>query len=157
MQSHFPAVFGSNLERRQFTLPGDLDGDLNVLVIAFQQWHQSLVNTWLPFLDQLEARFAAVRAYELPVISRRGRLAQSFIDGGMRAGIPDRRARERTITLYLDKEPFRQALGLPGEEEIYVLLVDRQGQVLWQAQGAFSAEMGESLAAAVATELSGAL
>ena len=60
---------------------------------------------------------------------------------------PNPVARERTITLYLDKDEFRQALQLPHEDDIYVLLLDRQGQVLWRAEGAFTPEKGESLAA----------
>ena len=44
----FPTVAGKNLERNSFHLPRDLDGKLNVLLIAFQRWHQSLVDTWIP-------------------------------------------------------------------------------------------------------------
>jgi predicted transcriptional regulator len=67
----------------------------------------------------------------------------------MRAGIPDPVARERTITLYLDKSAFRQALRLLHEDDIHVLLLDRQGRVLWSAEGAFTPEKGESLSAVV--------
>jgi predicted transcriptional regulator len=61
-------------------------------------------------------------------------------------------ARARTITLYVDKAAFRQALELPHEEDIYVLLVDREGNVLWRAEGAFTPEKGESLAAVLRGE-----
>jgi hypothetical protein len=64
----------------------------------------------------------------------------------MRAGLPDPVVRERTITLYLDKDEFRQTLQLPHEDDIFVLLLDRQGQVLWRAEGDFTPEKGESLA-----------
>ena len=64
---------------------------------------------------------------------------------GTLTGIPDPVARERTITLYLDKDEFRQALQLPHEDHIYVLLLDHQGQVLWRAEGAFTPEKGGSL------------
>jgi hypothetical protein len=97
-----------------------------------------------------------VRYYELPVIQRLNVLARTFINEGMRSGIPDRLARARTITLYLDKVAFRRALELPHEDDIYVLLVDRQGQVLWRSGGAFTPEKGEGLAAAVHGERPGA-
>ena len=61
-------------------------------------------------------------------------------------------ARARTITLYVDKPAFRRALELPHEEDIYVLLVDREGKVFWRAEGAFAPEKGESLAAALGGE-----
>ncbi|MBN1137654.1 MAG: hypothetical protein JXM73_13795, partial [Anaerolineae bacterium] len=98
---------------------------------------------------QLEEAYPAVRYYELPTIRRLNTLARTFINEGMRAGIPDLVARERTITLYVDKKAFREALQLPGEEDIYVLLLDRQGRLLWRAEGAFTPDKGESLASAI--------
>lgn len=76
-------------------------------------------------------------------------MARTFINEGMRAGIPDPVARERTITLYVDKRAFREALGLRSEENIYALLLDREGRVLWQAEGVWTAEKGEQLAEVV--------
>jgi len=145
----FPTVTGSNLQRKKLALPKDFEGELNLVLIAFQQWQQSQVDTWIPFVRQLEQTDPAVRYYELPTIQRLNVLARTFVNEGMRAGIPDPVARERTITLYLDKPAFREALQLSGEENIYALLLDRQGRVLWQAEGSFTPEKGESLAAAV--------
>jgi len=145
----FPTVTGSNLQREKLNLPQDFEGELNLVLIAFQQWQQSQVDTWLPFARQLEETHAGVRYYELPTIQRLNALARTFINEGMRAGIPDPVARERTITLYLDKRAFQEALQLPGEEDIHVLLLDRQGRVLWRAEGPFTAKDGESLAAAI--------
>lgn len=156
MQTHsdaqFPAVTGSNLERKKLILPQDFQGELNLVLIAFQQWQQTQVDTWIPFARQLEATYAGVRTYELPTIQRLNALARTFINEGMRAGIPNPVAREQTITLYVDKNAFRQALQLAGEDDIHVLLLDRQGRVLWRAEGGFSPEKSESLVAAVRGE-----
>jgi hypothetical protein len=146
---HFPTVTGSNLQRQTLELPQDLQGELNLVLIAFQQWQQTQVDTWIPFARELEGSHSGLRYYELPTIQRLNILARTFINEGMRAGIPDPVARERTITLYVDKETFRESLQLPREDSIYVLLLDRQGQVLWRAEGAFTADKGDSLAAVV--------
>ena len=148
-QPVFPSVTGSNLQREKRNLPEDLEGELNLVLVAFQQWQQAQVNTWIPFARQLEETHSGVRYYELPTIQQRNVLARTFINEGMRAGIPDPVARERTITLYLDKNAFREALQLPNEDDIYVLLLDRQGRVVWRAEGAFTPGKGESLAVAV--------
>jgi hypothetical protein len=145
----FPTVTGSNLQRQKLQLPQDLGGELNLVLIAFQQWQQTQVDTWIPFARQLEQTDSTVRYYELPTIQRLNPLARTFVNEGMRAGIPDPVARERTITLYLDKHTFREALQLSSEENIHALLLDRQGKVLWRAEGSFTPEKGESLAAAV--------
>jgi hypothetical protein len=141
----WPAVSGSNLQRKKLNLPEDLQGERNLVFVAFQQWQQKQVDSWLPFARQMEATHPGVRYYELPTIQRLNALARTFINEGMRAGIPDSVARERTITLYVDKVAFREALDLPAEENIYILLLDRQGAVLWRAEGAFTPEAGESL------------
>lgn len=145
----FPAVSGSNLQRKRWNLPEDLQGEWNLVLVAFQRWQQTQVDTWLPFARQVEETYPAVRYYELPTIQRLNALARTFINEGMAAGIPDPLARERTITLYVDKVAFREALDLPDEDDIYVLLLDRQGRVLWRAEGAFTSEKGESLAEAL--------
>lgn len=141
----FPTVTGSNLERRKYQLPQDFEGDLNLLFIAFQQVHQYDVNTWLPLAKRLAAAYPGLCYYELPTIREMNIFSRAMIDGGMRVGIPDRQAREATITLYLKKDAFRRALDLPHENDIYVLVVDRQGHVLWRTSGRNSAEKSAAL------------
>jgi len=150
---NFPIVQGSNLSKREFNLPADFEGELNILAVAFQAWQQNEVDTWMPLMLELEQEIPGLRAYELPVIRSMNRFSQWFIDEGMRGGIPDPSTRARTITLYTDKERFRAALGLSGENHIYVLLVDRRGEVLWRAQGAYRPDTARELSAAVQQQL----
>lgn len=145
----FPVVRASNLLRTKLTLPYDLQGELNIVFIPFYQWHQSVVDTWIPFARQIEKEYAGMYYYELPTIKKMNLLAQTFINEGMRAGIPDTKSRERTITLYLDKRSFRRALDLPAEDDIYILLIDRQGNVHWRSEGTYSHEKGASLRKAI--------
>jgi hypothetical protein len=107
------------------------------------------VDTWIPLVRELERAHPGFKYYELPTIQRMNVLARTFINEGMRAGIPDPVARERTITLYVDKAPFRQALSLADEGDIYVLLLDREGRVLWREEGSFAPAKGESLRQAI--------
>lgn len=142
---HFPRVEGQNLEGQRFVLPGDFQGDLNVVLVAFKREQQRDVDSWTPFLTTIVEGRRDVRVYEVPTLGRRYRLMRSFIDGGMRGGIPDKAVRAATITLYIDKSPFRDALKLRDEERIVVLLVDRDGRVLWRAEGPFAVESGARL------------
>ncbi len=141
----FPEVSGSNLLRRKVNLPDDLQGSLNILVVAFQQRHQALIDAWVPRVRQLEQSFPGVQFYEIPVIQKLNFFSQTFINEGMRAGIPNHTTREKTITLYLDKLEFRRILEIPHEETIWVLVVDGQGNVLWRTEGAYSVEKGDRL------------
>jgi hypothetical protein len=131
----FPTVNGSNLQRAKLTLPQDFEGDYNLLFIAFQQWQQEEVNSWIPLAESCETQFPGLVYYELPTIRALKPFSRFFINEGMRAGIPNPKSRERTITLYLDKDDFRTALGLEDEEHIFALLIDHQGEELWRARG----------------------
>jgi hypothetical protein len=142
-------VTGSNLHRKRIHLPQGFLGERNLVFVAFQQWQQSQVDAWIPFAQQLEANHPDTRYYELPTIRPLNILARTFINEGMRAGIPDPLARERTITLYVDKESFRRALELPDEDDILVLLLDREGIILWRTDGTFTPDKGEDLVAAL--------
>jgi hypothetical protein len=145
----FPKVTGSNLLRDRISLPEDFEGRLILVLIAFQQWQQESVDTWIPAAQQLEAQFPGLRYCELPTIERMNRLSRFFINEGMRAGIPNDDTRRRTITLYLDKSMFKRALEIESEEAIVILLVDARGQVLWRAEGPYTPEKAKELRIAI--------
>jgi len=150
---HFPTVSGSNLNRQELEFPRDFRGDLNLLFVPFLQPQQVVVNTWVPFADTLESSFTEFAYYELPTIDELPALSRTFINEGMRAGIPDASARERTVTLYIDMVRFMRALGISSKNEVHVLLVDRQGVILWRTTGSFDEERGRALAETVRSYL----
>ncbi len=141
----FPTVTGSNLLRQKLTLPRDFRGELNVVFVAFQQWQQMEVNSWIPLAQELEAQTRGLYYYELPTIQSRNVFYQKFINEGMRAGIPNQTSRERTITLYLDKASLRRKLEMPDEDHIFILVVDRSGNVLFSTRGSYTPAAGEIL------------
>ena len=150
--THFPVISGFNLNRQEFEFPRDFEGDLNLVIVPFQQYQQRAVNTWLPYAQELESTFSKFIYYELPTISDRSVLSRTFINEGMRAGIPDQTARDRTITLYLNKGEFRSALNIPNEDDIYLFLVDQYGNVLWRSSGEFSEAKASELSEVIETQ-----
>lgn len=146
----FPTVHARNLNRRSFHLPGDFESQRNLVIVAFQRDQQAAVDTWTAPVRDLLARYPDLRWYELPTIRHANPLFRAWLDGAMRGGIPDHQSREQTITLYVDKVAFRQALGLPHEDTIYVLLVDRAGHVLWRGEGEYAARLAAQLEAVLA-------
>lgn len=142
----FPAVTGRSLEHQTFKLPADFEGERNLVLVAFKRGQQADVDSWMPFLRPLAAAHAGLRVYELPTLASGFSIVRPMIDGGMRGGIPDSTVRAATITLYIDKQPFRTALKITSEDRIHVFLVDRAGQVYWRAEGPFTQTAGEELA-----------
>jgi hypothetical protein len=137
-ETRFPIVSGYNLNRQEIEFPRDFDNKLNFIMIAFQQYQQRLVNTWIPFTQELEATYPGFIYYELPTINEMPSISRTFINEGMRAGIPDQTARERTITLYINKDTFKSGLEIPNENDIYIFLVEREGNILWRTSGEYN-------------------
>jgi len=145
----FPTVKATSLTNKSYQLPHDLEGELNLVIVAFKQWQQDWVDTWIPSLQSLAYQHKKLRVYEMPTMSRFNGLYRFMIDNGMRAGIPDKAVRAATLCAYIDIPPFAKSLALPTTDTIYLLLLDRRGEILWRGQGAFDQAQLDELAAMV--------
>jgi len=145
----FPIIETSTLEGKKVLLPQDLEGTLNVVIIAFQRQQQLLVETWIPFLEALVQKTPSLAFYELPTIRSGIPFLRFIVNSGMRSGIPDKSARERTITIYTKKKKFRQILGIPNEDTIYIFLIKKDGQILWRSKGESTKQKGIELERAI--------
>ena len=141
----FPTLKGKNLEFKEYTIPYELEGELNIVIIPFQRWHQSLVDDWAQNLMILRIKYPKMKFYEIPSLSIGYKMMSFMIDGGMRAGIPSREVRERTITVYLNKSKFKEDLQIPNENTIYIFLLNKNGEILWRSKGDFNQEKGHQL------------
>lgn len=147
----FPRVVSQNLNGRSMTLPADFKAPASIVFVAYTREQQHQVDSWKTFVTEMRERYPAIGAYEVPTLAKGDALFRWFIDGGMRRGIPDPATREATITLYLDKKPFNDALNIMSEREITILLVEPNGSVLWRTTGSYAAEKATGFAEALTT------
>lgn len=144
----FPTLTGIDLLGDERELPSYFEGDLNIVTVAFQQRQQENVNTWIEALEPMLAKNDNLRFYELPVIYKMNPLFRTWINNGMRSGIPDEAARKRTITIYTDRAKFYDTLDMQ-EDNIYTLLLNADGQILWRTNGDATEEKLKNLARAI--------
>jgi hypothetical protein len=151
-QSVFPkmsSVDAESLSEKTLILPRDLPGEKTLILIAFARKQQTNIDTWINGMNLKAAKFAWI---ETPVIDPFYGLFSGFIQRGMRKGIPDAADRERTVTIFTSRADFLKSLGLPDStDNIYVVVVDRAGNVLAKAEGDYSASKGDSLLEAFVT------
>ncbi len=121
-------------------MPNDLKGELNIVIIPFKSEHQELVEQWLPFQAILVQNNLTLSFYELPTLNSSYLLIRWMINGGMRSGISDKEACERTITLYINKKEFKRQLNIPNEEAIYIVLIDTNGRIIWCTNDKYTEE-----------------
>ena len=144
-ENRFPIVSGANLDRAEMEFPRDFGGEYNLILVPFQRYQQETVNTWIPFAQKMERDYEEFMYYEFPTIRSMPAFSRTFINEGMRAGIPDPVSRERTITLYLDKESFKRDLGIETERDISLFLVDTSGRILWRESGEYNPKIAGEL------------
>ncbi len=147
-EHRFPSISATALSGRKFALPQDLEGEVNLVLVAFAREQQALVDGWLPTAKLLAAELPGLRYYEMPTIGRGFVLISPIIANGMRGGVTAQADREATITLYTNKDAFRRALGLPSDDTVYALLLDRTATVRWRGEGTFTDAQGAALRAA---------
>lgn len=144
----FPRVTGESLETESVTLPDAVAGEVAVLLVGYKQNAQFDIDRWL--LGLLDAGVDA-RLYELPTIPGLVPTAISgWIDDGMRSGIPQEDW-GAVVTFYGDAaRPIAELTGTENGRNTRVLVLDRQGQVVWFADGGYSARLALELNAVVA-------
>ncbi len=122
--NEFPAIEGNNLNKQKKVVPDDFVDKNLIVIVAFQQWHQPLVDESILLLEN-NGLGETHNIIEVPTIQKTSKLAEIYLDGVMRAGIRDDRIRNRTITAYIDKEQFKEDLEIPDEDTIYWFLVKK--------------------------------
>ena len=145
----FPKLNARDLEGLDVSLPDAFRGEQNVVFVAFQRRHQTLVDSWVSWLEERAATDPGLRFYELPTIGRLWVPARNMINGGMAAAIKDRVILRRTLTVYGDVRRVTKPLGIKNRSTIVLCLVDAVGMVQWMGEGGFSRETALELAAAL--------
>ena len=138
----FPTVRGEDLDGTPKTLPADLAGKPALLFVGFKQDTQFDIDRWMIALTMLKT---PVDIYEIPTIS--GLMPGLFanaIDGGMREGIP-REAWKSVITVYRDAGTIEAFTGREPAMPARVLLLDRDGTVVWFHDRGFAPGLAQEL------------
>jgi hypothetical protein len=89
------------------------------------------------------------RSLDLRLVDR---LPDNALAGQQGRGIPGtlgQVAHQFSLSRYLDKSIFRQALDIPTEQEVWLYLFHQKGAATWRMAGPFMPEKGDALAAAV--------
>jgi len=143
----FPRMEVKNLSDEIRTLPADFPAERTLLLIAFQREQQDNLDDWSA---RLKLRDPGSPAWlELPVIDDPGALLRWFVDVGMKNGIADKAGRDRVFSIYTPREEFIRHLGLPGTEQVHLVVADRSGNILCRASGDWCEEKENLLRAAL--------
>lgn len=146
----FPSLSTYNLAKARLNLPSDFAAPLNLLLISFKPEQQTQIETWIPVAQALQHTNFSFRWYRMPVSASENFIFRWWDDASMRSDETDPETYPWIVPLYVDVNSFRRSLRIPTVHTIAVLLVNKQGRVLWRAEGPMTPAERASLTAAVA-------
>lgn len=133
---HFPTVVGNSLSGQRVELPSHYKGKMTMLLVGYQQKAQFDIDRWILGLLQAEIPVTIV---EVPTIAgMMPQMVQSFIDNGMRSGIPKEDWGD-VVTVYEDAPAIIQALGNERPQSAHAVLLDKDGMIIWSSNRGYSA------------------
>jgi hypothetical protein len=147
-QAAFPPVTGYSLDKTKVALPGELEGQTNLLLISFKPEQQNDIESWFPAAQALQHTNFQFHYYELPVAEHENFIFRWWETSSMRSDQTDPETWHWIIPLWVDRKKFFDDLTIPNEKEVVVLLIDRQGRIQWRASGPMTPDKRASLMAA---------
>jgi hypothetical protein len=146
----FPSITADTLSKQTLHLPQDFGTADSLVVLAFERNQQKDLDTWAKPATDLAQASPQLRFYEIPVFPWRDVFYRWWLNTAMRSNTPDDVARRRTIPVYVNKEKFESSLQITTEKDITVVLLDKDGRVVWRSSGPWTEEKGRALAFALA-------
>jgi hypothetical protein len=131
----FPSITSYSLDKEKITLPGELQGQIDLLLLSFRAEQQNDINSWMPAAQALQHLNFQFRYYQLPVAEKENAIFRWWETSSMRSDQSDPEALRWIVPIWVDRRKFFQDIAIPNDKQVVVLLVDRQGKVLWRSSG----------------------
>jgi predicted transcriptional regulator len=128
----FPHINGQTFGERAVILPDAFKGKPTILVITFTRAAQEQARTWTEKLKQKSLGAATYQVLELEDVPR---LMRGFVRGSIRRGLP-REQLDSFVLLFEGQDALKKAVAFGAENDAYVILLDANGNVVWQEHGA---------------------
>jgi hypothetical protein len=134
-RTRFPRLELAPLAGSRILLPDSMRGRVFWVVFAFRRQDQSVIDTWLPWLDRARAEDSTSRFLEVPLMGPSiPRLLRGVISAGMKVTVPaDRHA--HLAPYYGDFEPLADELGMADRATVHIFLVGPDGLIARQTRG----------------------
>jgi hypothetical protein len=142
-----PPAAGTALDGHSVTLPRDLPGRATILILGFSQHSADATTAWEKPIRSSLASLPSVGYLDMPFLEDAPSIIRPLIVRSIRKQVPDV-LKPYFVPLTSGQAAWKQLTGFSASapDAAYVLLVDRNGQVLWQTHEAFSQTRFDELA-----------
>lgn len=150
-QPTFPSITSYNLDKDKVTLPGEAEGQIDLLLLSFKPEQQGDIASWLPAAQALQHLNFQFRYYELPIAEKENFIFRWWESSSMRSDRTDPESWHWIVPVWLDRKKFFHDLAIPNDKQIIVLLIDREGKILWRSSGPMTPDKRSALMNAATT------
>ena len=144
VMGQLPAFMARTLDQRAMVVPAGLPAERTLALITFRSSQRAHIDGWIQGLNlHADPSIAWLR---MPVLNDPGSTAaRSAIETKFLRTYPADAERARLMPVFTDRERFVRSAGLRGTDEGYAVVINRQGDVLARAEGAFDAAKADKL------------
>jgi hypothetical protein len=130
-----PEVHGTSFANQAVNLPAALQGKVaGVLVIGFSRGSREEVTGWATKIAADYRTSPVVAYYELPIVAGVPGFVRGMVLRSIKSSTPER-AQPRVVPVVNDEAGWRAITHYSQADDAYLLVVDNQGNVVWQTQG----------------------
>jgi hypothetical protein len=144
VMGEIPTFVSHTLAHQSMTVPEDLPNKRTLALIGFKRAHHDKVQSWVDGLNlQNDTSIAWMR---MPVINDPGtREGRDAVEDKLLRRYPLESERARLVPAFVNRDRFARAAGLHSIDEVYAVVMNRQGEVLARAEGEFNQEKASRL------------
>ncbi|MDI1275008.1 hypothetical protein [Polaromonas sp.] len=144
VMGQLPSFMARTLAQQTMAVPGGLPAERTLALITFRSSQRAHIDSWIQGLN-LHAD-PSITWLRMPVLDDPGStLARNAIETKLLRSYPADAERTRLMPVFTDRERFVRSAGLRGTDEVYAVVINRQGDVLARAEGAFDADKADKL------------
>lgn len=144
VMGHLPAFMAqTTLSHPPVSMAQGFTADRTLALITFQRGQHAQAESWIQGLNlNNDASIAWLR---MPVFNDPGQNGRSVVESRLMQHYAGDSERARLVPVFTDRAVFVRAAGLPGVDQFYAVVVNREGEVLARAEGQFDAQKAQTL------------
>jgi hypothetical protein len=130
-----PEVHATSFSNEAVNLPEGLRGKVGVLVLGFSRDSREADAAWGKRLAVDYGESPTLVYYEMPVLAAVPRMVRGLIVKSIKSSVPAKE-QARFVVILENEAAWKTVTHYERPDDPYVLVVDSQGSVVWQTQGA---------------------
>jgi len=144
VMGRLPAFMAQTLLRQPVTVPEGLPSDRTLALITFKRGQHAEVESWIQGMNLRND--PSITWMRMPVVNDPGTMTgRSAVENRLLQHYPADAERAKLVPVFTDRARFVRSAGLASTDQIYAVVVNRQGDVLARVEGQFDADKAQTL------------